>query len=133
MTAHDQRADGPGPPAFQRAITGNDYLEIAVREGTDACVVVLRGELDLGSVDLVVTHLRGPALDGRSRVIVDLRELAFIDATGLHALLDAGEAARSAGKRLALVAGSSRLHRVFVLAGLVERSDWATPWDGASV
>lgn len=79
----------------------------------DGCrVLVLTGELDMTDV----SRLDG-ALDARIDglpVIVDLTSLAFVDSTGLHALLRV----RDAGRPAALVAApASSVGRVLDLVG----------------
>ena len=49
-------------------------------------VVTLAGELDMANADAVAEVLDGLVDDGHP-VVVDLTELAFIDSSGIHALL----------------------------------------------
>jgi hypothetical protein len=50
-------------------------------------------------------------------VVLDLRELAFIDAAGVRTIVNAGIRARQAGRRLVLLRGLPNVDRVFTLAG----------------
>jgi anti-anti-sigma factor len=50
-------------------------------------------------------------------VVLDLRELTFIDGSGVHAILDVAREARREGRRLMLVRGSAQVDRVFTLTG----------------
>ena len=51
----------------------------------------------------------------RHLVVVDLRELSFVDGSGVRAIVDVGDRAREAGPPAALVAGSLSVDRVFAL------------------
>ncbi|MDQ3644625.1 MAG: STAS domain-containing protein [Actinomycetota bacterium] len=50
-------------------------------------------------------------------VVLDLRELEFMDSAGVHAIVDAHERAQQAGGRLAVVRGGHRIDRLFALTG----------------
>jgi anti-anti-sigma factor len=53
--------------------------------------------------------------------VLDLRELAFIDGSGIHAILDAPHQARREGRRLMLVRGPAHVDRVLTLTGAYEQ------------
>jgi anti-anti-sigma factor len=57
-------------------------------------------------------------------MILDLRDLEFIDSMGLAALVRAQHRARGRGARLQLVAGRPAVHAVFVLTGLHAIFEW---------
>jgi anti-anti-sigma factor len=48
-------------------------------------------------------------------VVLDLRELAFMDSCGVHAIVDASIRARDVGRRILLLAGPPAVDRVFTL------------------
>ena len=72
-----------------------------------------------GELDIATTPRLERTLDAcKARLVVlDLRELAFIDICGMHAIIDAGVRARQAGRRLVLVRVPSSLGRVLTLTG----------------
>lgn len=77
--------------------------------------VVPRGELDLASarvLDAVLAAQAGP-------VVLDLRELSFIDGTGLSLLTDAQTRSSMDGRRLSFIAGPA----VAQLLALLELAD----------
>ena len=77
--------------------------------------VTLAGELDLLSVPSAVDALR----DGHQRagdVVLDLRELTFMDAAGLAVIVNAGHRARRAGHRFVIHARSPAVLRLLELA-----------------
>jgi anti-anti-sigma factor len=78
----------------------------------DAVWVRLAGELDIATTP----HLEGALRELHARLVVlDLRELAFMDTCGLHAIVDAGIRARDVGHRLLLLAGPPAVDHVFTL------------------
>ncbi len=75
----------------------------------------LSGELDLSTLDHLETVLDG-SLDGKpGLVVVDLRDLTFLDSSGLRVLLGLHAGQREKGGRVVLVRGPRRVHRVFEL------------------
>lgn len=57
-----------------------------------------------------------PKLQARL-VVLDLRELAFIDAAGVRTIVNASVRGRQTGRRLVLLRGLPNIHRMFGLAG----------------
>ena len=49
--------------------------------------------------------------------MLDLRELEFVDSSGVHAIVNASSRARQAGRRLVLLRGPSNVDRMFTLTG----------------
>lgn len=81
----------------------------------------LHGELDLATVSDLTCAVHGPGATPMRSLIIDLRELGFIDAAGLHALLDIDEAARQNGHNVTFVRGRPPVHRAFEITGLADR------------
>jgi anti-anti-sigma factor len=106
-----------------------DHLQITQEEAGSAHVVKLRGDLDLGSADDLRERLNDVALDGKPEVVVDLRDLAFLDSSGLRELIVASRSAATIGRRFALIAGRDEIQRVFKISGTAERFEWVDPWD----
>ena len=77
----------------------------------------LRGELDISSAPHVSEQLIRSEQDGCADIMLDLRELTFIDSTGLHALIQAWERARENGHRLLIVGASPDTRRLVELTG----------------
>jgi anti-sigma B factor antagonist len=85
-------------------------------DGLDAAWVRVAGELDLATVPQLERSLGEPQLQARL-VVLDLRELAFMDSAGVHAIVNASIRARHVGGRLVLLRGPANVDRVFRLAG----------------
>jgi anti-sigma B factor antagonist len=83
--------------------------------GMDTAWVHVRGALDLATTPQLEQTLN----ETQARLVVlDLRELTFIDSSGMHAIVRAGTRARQSGRRLVLVRVPPNVERVFTLAGI---------------
>jgi len=82
--------------------------------------MALRGELDLAHAYTFDEELLRVEELGPATVVLDLRELTFLDSCGLARLLAARRRARRAGHRLLLVRGSNAVQRLFALAAVDE-------------
>ena len=85
-----------------------------------AQVVVVQGEVDLATVDALRAELTA-ALDRAGKVVLDLREVAFMDTQGLAAVIEAQQSATASGAEFVLVRGPERIHRLFEMIGLADR------------
>jgi anti-sigma B factor antagonist len=83
-------------------------------------LIALRGDLDLAHAYTFDEELR--ALEARqpASIVIDLRELKFLDSCGLARLLAARRRARRQGHRLVLVRGSAAVQRLFALTAVDE-------------
>jgi len=82
---------------------------------------VLRGELDLSTIERVEEEIGRAELTGAPLVVIDLRALTFLDSTGLRTIVTADQRARRAGRRLVVRKGPETVHRVFTITRLDER------------
>jgi anti-anti-sigma factor len=97
-------------------------IEVEHRDG----VVVVRpvGELDLATAPqlrAILQELRRQ----KASVVIDLKDLTFLDSTGLRLLWDADAAAREDGMDLTLTVGRPDVMRVFEVTGLTRRLNFA--------
>ena len=98
-----------------------EILEIETQSRDGLVHVLLRGELDLSTVNKVQDELRRVETDTPPIVILDLSKLTFLDSTGLRCLVTADQRARDAGRRVVLVRGPDPVQRVFSITRLEER------------
>ncbi|HZU40397.1 MAG TPA: STAS domain-containing protein [Solirubrobacteraceae bacterium] len=96
-------------------------FRVEVRREGDVPVVSLYGELDLASSPALEDELERLLATAPSVVVIDLRELDFMDSTGLSVLIRAHHRAHEAGHRLAVVNGTRQVRRLLSLTGLAER------------
>lgn len=88
-------------------------FSVDVTSGTGVAWLALRGELDIAATDLMMEPVATFERDGVSSIVLDLRDLTFIDASGLHAILDARRRAEANGHQLRVVGVSRAPRRVF--------------------
>jgi anti-anti-sigma factor len=113
-------------------VTGCDETGVAEGLGPDFRVVVTtraggallvpHGELDLAAAP----QLEAALFAQRGRVVLDLRELTFVDATGLRVLMEAEAHSRQDGKRLRFIAGDA-VRRLFEVAAVPDPLTYAEP------
>ena len=96
-------------------------FSISTSDRDGRAVVVIRGELDLATAPDLEAAIQGPLDDGQD-VVVDLRELDFMDSTGLRVLVAAHGRVEGTEQRFLIVRplpGAS-IERILAVAG-VER------------
>ena len=109
-------SDFPIPEAFS----------VRTEQHGDAAVVVPTGELDLATAPALEDAL-GRAFDGEAgRVVLDLRELEFIDSSGLRTLIQARQMYPNDASALTLRRPQASTTRLLELTGL---SDYFTVSD----
>lgn len=113
MPSRDPADRNPQPPASR-------LLTVDSRRTAEGPLLVPSGELDIDSAPVLDEALRRAA-DAETPVTVDLRELTFMDSTGLHLLVDAATRLERSGGSLTLVRGRPEVQRVFEITGLDAR------------
>jgi anti-anti-sigma factor len=96
-------------------------FNIETRDGTQAVVIGVRGELDLASSPALEHELERGAASKAEVVIVDLRDLEFMDSTGLSVLVRAHQRATENGQRFGIVRGPQQVQRLLSLTGVADR------------
>ena len=100
-----------------------DLLTVRLLGDSRSRVLWLEGEVDVSTVAVLAEAL-DVAIAGRPAVLlIDPRNLSFLDSRGLNLLLDAQEASRAIDCRLLLVRGSrpvERLMQITAVDGLFE-------------
>jgi anti-sigma B factor antagonist len=102
-------------------------FELTVQHiGTGAVSIRLRGALDLAYAYRFDDELRRAERDASSCLVIDLRELDFVDSAGISRILAARRRARRSGRRLVLVRGSKSVQRFLQLAALTEHFEFVS-------
>ena len=107
-------------------------FRVEVHPERDVVRVSPVGELDLttvGAVDEQIAELRSA---GFGHVVLDLRELTFMDTTGLQLVLALDSAARADRLDLSLVQGPPAVERLFDLCGVLDRLPFRAGRAGAA-
>jgi anti-sigma B factor antagonist len=95
-------------------------LTTEVRPDRERVVVALRGELDLANVGDVEQEVRALYARDFPTVVLDLRELSFIDSTGLRLLLRLEALASGEQRSFAIANGTGPARRLLELTGLTD-------------
>jgi anti-sigma B factor antagonist len=108
----------PAPDAARADALPPPFTCSCTNGGLDAAWVHVGGELDIATTPRLERTLD----ESQARLVVlDLRELAFIDCCGMHAIINAGIRARQAGRRLVLVRVPANVDRMLALTGSSEQ------------
>lgn len=94
-------------------------FQSTVARGDGETVVSLFGELDVASSQRLTEELLGLIDGGATCVVIDLGQLAFIDSTGLSALIQANKKMSGKGK-LRLRTPTPLVRQVLEVTGLME-------------
>ena len=76
------------------------------------------GELDIATAPQLEQAIAEATADAVAELVLDLRELTFMDSTGLRALAQANVKAEAAGTSLAIWRGPRQIERVLEISGL---------------
>jgi anti-sigma B factor antagonist len=104
----------------QREISDGTLVVRTTRNG-GSHVVALCGELDLANASTAETALEASLDDNGAPVIVDMRELEFIDSTGIALLVSALSHNEDETRISFLPSPAPEVTRVLELTGLAER------------
>lgn len=96
-------------------------FSVEVRDKDRVVVIGVSGELDLASSPALETELARGAASNAEFVVVDLRNLEFMDSTGLSVLVRAHQRATENGQRFGVVRGPQQVQRLLTLTGVAER------------
>jgi anti-sigma B factor antagonist len=98
-----------------------NQFRVEVRRDGEAAVVSVSGELDLASGPELETELDRLAGPETKLVVIDLRQLDFMDSTGLSIIVRAHQRMAGEGCEMGLVKGSQQVQRLLDLTGVAER------------
>ena len=96
-------------------------LEVTTEQHPGQTRVVLSGELDIASAGELEDQLAAIEGDSPGTLVLDLRQVDFVDSTGLRALIAADERARSQGRRLVVVRGPDAVAHLLAVTQLDQR------------
>ncbi|WP_328465600.1 STAS domain-containing protein [Actinoplanes sp. NBC_00393] len=99
-------------------MTDESVTSLDAVDGTTT--VSLHGEIDISTVEQVRVVLGEAVTAGPQRIVVDMADVAFIDSTGLGALISGFQRARDRGIPFRLARPSSNVRQILVLSGLLE-------------
>ena len=94
-------------------------FEIVDRDvGDETHVVAVKGEIDLFTAPEFKLRIAAPIDAGCSHVVVDLREVSFIDSSSLGVLIGAHRRLKGRGGSLVVVCDNEAIVKTFKVTGL---------------
>jgi anti-sigma B factor antagonist len=87
-------------------------LDISRYKAPDQLVLVISGELDLGTAPQLLREVAEALSEGHSTVHLDLSGVSFIDCAGLRALIIGQRDARRSGRKLLVARTSAQVDRL---------------------
>ncbi|WEK55631.1 MAG: anti-sigma F factor antagonist [Candidatus Cohnella colombiensis] len=94
-------------------------LQVELEQRRNVLVVRLKGELDHHTADVVRFKMEDAILRGRcDHVVLSLKELRFMDSSGLGVILGRYKLVKSRGGKMVVSDMSTSVSRLFELSGL---------------
>jgi anti-anti-sigma factor len=100
---------------------GNPEFEVLTRNLGEVTVLSLHGELDMATVPIFHDAINRSQA---AQIVVDLRPLAFIDSTGIRALIEVFGAGRDGHVSVSFVRGEDHVQRTLGMAGVDQILAW---------
>ncbi len=97
-----------------------EQLRIDVQREPERVVIALGGELDMASAPLLQKAIESEDLADNGMVVLDLKDLQFIDSTGLRVILAARKLCTERGQELAVTHSSQQVERLLSVTGVAE-------------
>ncbi|MEW1873342.1 STAS domain-containing protein [Streptomyces caelestis] len=92
-------------------------LSVIAAPADGVCVLTLAGEIDHDTGETLRQAL-DLSVTGQPRIVADLRQVTFMDSSGINILLTAHHAATEAGGRLRLAAPTPAVLRTLQIVGI---------------
>jgi anti-anti-sigma factor len=99
-------------------VTASAALEVSVSPHRSFVLVAASGEIDLATCGELRDELDRLWDSGWEDVVVDLRQVVFMDSTGAHMLLRNHRRAEEAGKRFSIIDGTGPVARLLQLIAM---------------
>ena len=90
---------------------------VSVESRDGVAKIALSGELDMATAPILVEHLRRTEEEGATAIIVDLRNVTFMDSSGLVTCIRARDRAAQNGHRFMAVQPRPSTKRLFEITG----------------
>jgi anti-sigma B factor antagonist len=98
-------------------------LDIAVEARDGHLRITPTGEVDLSTAAHLEQQILRALGKRRSPLVLDLSQLDFIDATGVHVLVACRDRASNTNVAFRVIAGHGQPRRILELCGLIDRLD----------
>jgi anti-sigma B factor antagonist len=101
-------------------VTRGTQLSIETRIQPGGILLKLSGELDMATAPHLEREIASASDSQPQAIVLDLRELDFIDSTGLRTLITEHERSLQSGRTFALVQGSKQVDRLMSITRVSE-------------
>lgn len=99
-------------------VGGSVQLSVSQTSAGNVPILAVNGEVDVYSAQALKDRIGELIQSGQTTLIVDLTGVAFLDSTGLGALVEARAATTEAGGSLPIVCNQERILKLFTITGL---------------
>jgi anti-sigma B factor antagonist len=89
-------------------------------------VILPRGEIDLATVGELEARLRELSASGSGNLVLDLRDVTFMDSSGLRLVMAWADESKRDGMSFRLAPGPPHVQRLFQVTGMVDRLPWVS-------
>jgi RND superfamily putative drug exporter len=100
-------------------------LTVATEPQDDGIRIILTGELDLACAYTFDARLREIEDREPAFILLDIRDLTFVDSAGLGRILAAHKRGRQAGRKVMLTRGTNTVQRVLAIAAVDQILEFA--------
>ena len=100
--------------------TRHEGLRVDIAPDHERVTVRAVGEIDLASVPQLEQPLVELLDSGFGQIVLDLRDVTFMDSSGVRVLITAHQLAQDRGANLSIVVGTSRVRRTLELSGAID-------------
>lgn len=102
----------PANPGFTHG-----YFFVDIQHNNRSAILHLRGELDLGSAEILSDALTAIEIAGSDPLIIDMTHVGFLDCSGLSVLLGVYNRACRDDRDLFITNTQPAVRRIFILTG----------------
>ncbi|HEX8073721.1 MAG TPA: STAS domain-containing protein [Thermoleophilaceae bacterium] len=92
-------------------------FQVDTRSEGGALIVAPKGEIDMATANRVAEALAGAGPEQRV-IVLDLREVTFLDTSGVRLVVAEQRRAQEGSHRFAVVRGPAGVQRIFSISGL---------------
>jgi anti-sigma B factor antagonist len=103
---------------YGQVLGGSVQLSVSQTSAGNVPILAVSGEVDVYSAPALKEKINELVQSGEKTLIVDLSGVAFLDSTGLGALVEARASTTEAGGSLPIVCNQERILKLFTITGL---------------
>lgn len=112
--------DAVASEQWAKVTSAHPYLTIEVTSAPKVQTIALTGEADLLGAPKIEAALKDACAEEPGLVVIDLKDLTFIDSSGLHVLMTGHEQCVAQGHELRVIPGPANVQRLFEITGMDE-------------